>query len=874
VDEGDDGAHAPRGEGYAAGPVFGVRVAGVPVECVRELRFTRTWGRVDEVLRLSGALLAEGAELADALHDVIGSAGPERKPALVGLRRDLFAGRRPTARVLSPEVMGALPESLARRITGWLGDHDRMTAARAELAGTLTAELAEKTEALREATRRIELRQGLAQSSPILSERLDRWLEEGRPPGRQTTLRLARYLARAAMKTSPYATFTACGLGRWGPAGSAARFAGDLATVGVAEVDRSLVHACWHASLRRPGPRDGAEPRVNPTAVEEDGRVWFLGPPPAEPIRSVPASEPLRAVLAIIRSWPGATHRSIAAWLAGGRMTAAAADRLLTTLVDIGLVERRPPFHDQSADPLAGLVGWLEGVEADDAGDLIEPLRAIGRAAAAYPAGAGEDGRRWRADVDRLAVETASRLGEPGGVLASARLIHESHVFPGPVVTLPGASLRRVHDDLDRIRPLLGLLDPSLPLKVAAADFFLRAYGPGASVPFLSFYRRVHDMGPLADTPAGRAVRRFLPREPRRGHGDGRDYGDRVARLRELRRTAWEELFAAQEEAGEGGAVPVRLLRGLAESWPRFVRPPEALSVYGQLTGGPEGPRLVLNGVSSGPGRGVGRIRHLLGVAGIGPGGEPVVRGTALAEFRTDHRSNLNLRPRALRVIDYPFSRGDAGPAPSPAGLRVEYDGERGLLALRDPGGAVIRPVHRGLTSEMYLPPAQSFLVRVFGANPTALLPGWALRGGLSLPPVAAVDHSPRLTIGTVVLMRARWRMRGGCLPVPGKGEDQGAYLVRLAGWLRDQGIPREFFARVMDVRGDPGGVFGKSRKPVYVDVTNWFLLQDLVRAIGDPDRLVVLEEALPGVPDAPRYGDRGARVTEYIFDLLAEEGG
>lgn len=63
-----------------------------------------------------------------------------------------------------------------------------------------------------------------------------------------------------------------------------------------------------------------------------------------------------------------------------------------------------------------------------------------------------------------------------------------------------------------------------------------------------------------------------------------------------------------------------------------------------------------------------------------------------------------------------------------------------------------------------------------------------------------------------------------------------------------------------------------KSRKPLYVDVTNWFLLQDFVRALGHADRLVVLEEALPSLPDIPRYGEHGARVTEYIFDLAATE--
>ena len=34
----------------------------------------------------------------------------------------------------------------------------------------------------------------------------------------------------------------------------------------------------------------------------------------------------------------------------------------------------------------------------------------------------------------------------------------------------------------------------------------------------------------------------------------------------------------------------------------------------------------------------------------------------------------------------------------------------------------------------------------------------------------------------------------------------------------------------------------------------------------------MVLEEAVPAMPDVPRYGEHGSRVTEYIFDLAATE--
>lgn len=894
------GARAPRGAGYAADTIFGVRVAGIPAERVAALRFRRTWSEVDEAVRLAGRVTAEGERLADVLHALIGAGRrPELKPALVALRRDLFAGRRPRARVLTPAIMDFLPGPVAGELSAWLDDLDRLARVRAGISGLLDHELTEKTAVLRDATRLFEFRQGLAQSSPDLSERLDAWLDapDDRAPGRQTLLRLAKYLARAAMKTSPYATFAASGLGRWSPEGDAAAPARDLPAtgarrrrpgpapatddlrmVGVAEADRSVVYASWLRAARQPGLRDAVVLRVNPSAVEEDGRLWFLGHLLAEPINSLPASASLRAVLDVIRSDPGATYGAVAERLtfAGD---AATVDRLLTTLIDGGLVERCPPFSDRTADALPRLIDWMARALPEPTGEparLLASLRAIDAAVTAYALHPAERKRQWRADADRL----AEKLAPAGTGAGSPRLMHESYVLAGTAVRRPSASLRPMYDDLNHVRRFLALLDPSLPLKIALADYFLQVYGPAGSVPFLTFYRRIHDMDPQAGTGAERAVRRFLEVAPRPlGPGAGRvrdRYGPRVARLGELRRTFWKVLHAAQEKAGEGNPMPVAVLDELTASWPPFVPPATSISVYGQVMTAPDGPRLVVNGVVTGPRRGMGRIRHLLGVAGdqAADAGEPVVVDPAFAEFRVSGGSNLDLRPRVSPVIDYPFTGGDdAEPGIPPTELLVEYDGDRELLVLRGPGGSPLRPLHLGLTSEVFLPPAQSLLVRGFGANPTVMMPGWVLRGGLRYPPASAVEYAPRLTVGAVVLARARWRMRAGEFPAPAKGEDRGVYLIRLARWLGERGIPRAFFARVMEDRygyGTQGPI--KSRKPLYVDVTNWFLLQDFVRALGHPDRLVVLEEALPALPDVPRYGEHGSRVTEYIFDLAATE--
>ncbi len=109
----------------------------------------------------------------------------------------------------------------------------------------------------------------------------------------------------------------------------------------VVDLDRAVLRPLWMALSRH---AEEAETRVNPTAFEEDGRIWFLGPTATEPLLSVPATEPVKAALA----------------------------EPARALADIGLVELVPPYGEHDDDPLAKL-----GVEEDAKAirDLLAPRR-------------------------------------------------------------------------------------------------------------------------------------------------------------------------------------------------------------------------------------------------------------------------------------------------------------------------------------------------------------------------------------------------------------------------------------------------------------------------------------------------------------------
>ncbi|GAA3162355.1 hypothetical protein GCM10020001_103610 [Nonomuraea salmonea] len=329
---------------YALSPVVAVRVAGLPVAGLERMRCTRTWRLVDELADVSSRLRREGAELSEPLHEVIGgvAAGPLRA-GLVALRRAVFAGRRLGGRAVSAEVLGALPAGLAARIGAWTALRRRADELRAALPGVLAEEAREKTGVLREAVSDAGFRHGLAQGSAVLADRLEAWLG-GRPPERQEVLRLARYLARASVKTSPYATFTAGGLGRWETDGPAVATGGEPSWLVMAELDRAVLRPLWAVLTRHRRVRERARLRVNPSAADDGERVWFLSPGPGEPLSSVPATAQVRQALDWVRRRDDATL---------------AAAPGIEPLAEAGLVEYVPPYDEQGPDPMGG--SWRRG---------------------------------------------------------------------------------------------------------------------------------------------------------------------------------------------------------------------------------------------------------------------------------------------------------------------------------------------------------------------------------------------------------------------------------------------------------------------------------------------------------------------------------
>ncbi|MEV4353058.1 lantibiotic dehydratase [Nonomuraea sp. NPDC049625] len=838
------------------GPPVAVRTCGVAAAELESLRWDESYALVTRLLAETARVEADGRRLAVALGDVIGHLGASgARPALVGLRRALHTGRLPAGREWGSEAGAALPYGLRGEVEEWVRRARECAGLRARLPEVVARESLEKEERLRAAAAEPAFRRGLALAGGELAADLERWLADAaRRPKPQKLLRLAKYLVRAAVKTSPYSTFTSTGRAVWG--GAERHLEG---VVPVLEVD---------------GARTLSDDwvRVNPSVALAGGMAEFIGPPPGEALVSIGVTEAVAACLRVAEGgeW---VRRDRFAEVLGAEPAAVA--KFLDKLLTVGLLEARPddsPLPDlldgirrteRATDPstvrheLARLIAAAHACRA--AADTTKSAAPAERAAWGGAGGGGTAGGAGGADAKR-----ATRGGGRAAVVGRDRgdsgvgrpVVHEVAVCVEPVARLNPARWRGGLADLDVVRRWLAVFDAKHPMRLAVADYLTTRYGPDPAVPFLTLHR--HIQRELAGTgEAGRELRAFLGSSAAWTRPLATSALPRIRELEHLRAEARSLALDAEDPDGTCRVTPGRLAAQL-ESWPSWIAIPASSACYVQSVAD----TLVLNVVHGGHGRALRRLDHLVERAGGHP--EPPrlqdPEGAVYAEFSGDLGSTLNARPPSTRYeIDYPHS-----PGTRPPGLRLPLTDlhvtlcpDSGLPELRSKRlGRRVVPLHLGMAAEFRLPPAARFIERVFG-------PGYLLHP--SSPPLvrmgrvpSEVTRYPRVEAGRVVVQRRRWLAPGATLPVRAKGEGDAAYLTRLIAWADGYGVPHRSFVRAWpEQTGDKGQ--DKARKPLFLDLANLFLVRNFERQIRGC-AFALFEEALP---------DPGPeRVTEYLIEV------
>jgi len=816
------------------------RVSGISPATLDALRLGETRAALRAAVAAEAGLAACRAPLEALLYEAIPALDGDRvlRRAALQLKRDVHH-ERPTglAPALLDELGRRLPRDGAERLAAWRGATEVLLAARARAEATLPGELAGAAEALAAALARPEMRAALALGSQEFLEALTRRDSAKAGPGTRLARTGLAYVSRAAVKTSPFSSFTTVGVTslvgeevvRTLPLGGRrdARPARALAV--------SLLLACARDEQLAPALRYEA----NVTARVVRGRTTLLAPGYAcvdgfywrreDPVDATVVADDLRTVAAL----GVATHEEVLSALGGEDP-----HRAFTRLLEQGVIRPLAPWSESEADPARRLADVLLAHGGTRALALAERLLGFAGAAAALPAAAPAERVSLLARVRRCAHDGLALLSEiPPPWLGEAAVVYEdvaSPLDPGP---LPPP----VRTDLERAGALMRPQIVRSRLYDELVDHFAARHGAGGECrDVLGFL-----LDFLAHPGVGAAFTRMV----------AADAGAREDPAPP----------AALAPVGPGSAPPTA---GLA--YQLAARDDAALARGEHL--------LVVNQHNPGLGAMTARFSGLLDDAGLGAGLRAWIEGRFpdadphVLAYGADWNELQAQGAGGLPALHWPgeLRTGRSAPGLELDELTLRHDDARGTLDLVGPTGRPVAPVYLGSVPQyLVLGPVRLLLVL---ADPwvNASSMGKIDNPRLPLEPVPReVERHPRWADGRLVLRRELWRVPLAQWPTPETGERDLAYLHRVERWRERHGLPLEAFVTL--VRPNSALDAGK-RKPMWLAFDSLHALRRVASALAEDVVCVRVVEALPGREQHWARDEEGAPRATELISLLAWE--
>ncbi|MEU9734374.1 lantibiotic dehydratase [Streptomyces sp. NPDC048002] len=887
---------------WQPGRRFLLRVAGLPVESVRDLRCPDTARWAEQVLAAERDLTDRGGELSDLLHALMPAAdradpaeGAARR-RLLTLRRDVFNNRLPADPAAALDLLTELHPAVARRAGQWVEDRRALT----ELLGAgpdlLSTELARSRAALRGLLGEERLRHGLLLASPTLEARLGPYLRldaNARPDKRQRKVErsVLSYVYRTACKTSPFSTFTGVALGEFGEGADprlrlADRWRGKvrLNVVVLARLAELVLSApALRADLpvRLASGWGGDDRRVRyvrrwVTAGDDDAAVTFDAV--KDRLFFLRRSGTLDRLIALLGERE-LRYREVVEWLCEEHgADAELGESYVAALLQLGML--RVPCLDtdvHTPDPLTGFRESLGGLDRPWADALAAELGDAVVLLERFP-DADTPGRTALLSGVRACLERAQRLLGATETSLPQTLVYEDadagadvSIGLGSWTGADGGALRSV----ERILPAFDL---TLAQRVTFKGFFLARYGRGGRCEDL--LGLVHDFHEdFFDQYLSFSSKRvpfdakgeYVPEENWLGLAEIRtlDRGRRtfIDRMRAL--------WAAHTGTGDL-ELPAEHLDAVAAELDGLTAPFTPQSHHLQLTTEAGAPLMVLNRSYGGVSFPFSRFTHVwdepAGPGLSGPLREQTARlappGAVLAEVTGGPvTSNLNLHGR---LTDHQIvCPGEASSVPEDrriplADLHLRHDEREDRLVLRSARlDREVVPVYLGYLVPLALPETARTLLLL---SPTSLAPLDVWAGVPQGPAHRGVTRRPRVRHGDLVLARQCWSTTAASLPTLPAGTAETDVFLAWRRWRRDHGLPARVFATVA---GGPRG--GAGAKPQYVDFDSPLSLAAFEALVKSPEDRVELREMLPAENGLHVVSERGSHVAELAVETFTQ---
>ncbi|MFD5569505.1 lantibiotic dehydratase [Streptomyces cadmiisoli] len=884
---------------FSVSPEFTVRVAGLTADTMGVFGARRAGAALEEYAQLTSRTVVLADALGELLYQVIHDlADTPAKPLAVALRRAVHAGDVAKADQLVGRLGERLPRPACDEIRSWADLSRRCAVRRGELDDLLAAEAGEEIRRLRSAVAHPVFRRGLAHASPTVHRALGRWLlvPGDVVPSRKLAVSLARYVSRAAAKTSPYSLFTHIGLASFSGGREPLTLAQDNHLVGSAELALWPLGAIARLLMDRPANRDPLPVKVNPSACVHGQTLLVVGRGlRQESVLSMPLTPALERCLQLADDGMTLAELRVQLGELGGRNAdRARTDAYVDRLVSTGILQTPTPVTDQSPHHLEALRAWARQMP-DVTEETRESLDAVCVSLAAYPRDTvPETQAERRADVYRALSSLADSLGVDQVPLPRTDAFFHNVLSPAPIASAGAEAWGPVFEELDVVRRFFAAFDMGLASRLAVQSYIVERYPADQSIPFVVlchdlFEEAAQNSEEASEDPRGQRLRALaahafaLLADPA-PTGLSDSPAEAVRELGRLRLSAQEAI--AGLGTGPDGTVRIdpEWLAELAGTWEHAFRLPRSVSVYGQPFQVDGKPHLVANMLTTGWGRAANRVRRQMADAGVTvPAKTSVDRsaeGAVPVEVRGAFGNNGNVRHSATAyTVDYPDTVADR-PASEliPLGdLQLRHHGTvRSVTLSSKQLGFDVLPLHLGLMAPTLLPPAMRLLL-AFGESSVI---AYGKQNLLAFPTQATAEphgvRLPRLSLPHVTVQRACWLFTASDIPRPRPDDGPAAHPLRIRQWRIRHGVPERTFARVLSSRPSTNraNVMQKERKPGYLDFSSPVLMASFERMLADSDDrdLVVLEECLPDPSELAKSDGGPGRVTEVVLEITATD--
>jgi|GEM_PF-3214628 len=862
-----------------------VRVAGLPAEAVAPFASDLDT-KAARLRNLEADLTLAREELVAQLHTAVHDAPAGDRRLLLAVKRDSFNGRSlHRYRTRSAEIPG---------FAAMLCLEDQQAAWEADFQAAYVVQLDRERSTLTSFLANRHFMRGIAMSSSLLVEQLPRLEVPDRQEGsgrrdKRLLLSLLRYVSRAALKLSPFASLTGVGIGLVTPTSSGSEFQlvrpASWSERSHVSLHRSLLERLAHVLLHYRPFRGGLQVSLNQTldspAPEKFAFIrpalWEDTPEPpylkiVQPSRvKVGLKGPVIAWLLEKLPLVDRTYSELLSTLEAAFSQSSPEElrKTVDQLLQIGFLCFVWPWEVSDPAPEACLLKALERL-ADDEGTaaLIPPLRATVRMIAGFPQSTspGEAIEQGREQL-HATLRAAARLGGLNsgiGTVETPEWFFHEDIFVGSelpsraVAILSPSQGRGLLRDLAPLARLAELFSLRHDFLLTVAAFAADRWPDRSTLGFLDFFDGTY---PLFQefVRFDKALRRGGPLRAHIFNPMGLTV---LQELLDYRVQTLASLSGFIEDTGSEHQLQHGALQKYLDTLPAAYTRERDFCAFLQPVDDC-GTRWVLNNLLEGAGRMSSRYTTVM---------DPVARERFTSAFRARSRyagawhdgelcdlfwpggQSVNVHAyQTEKVLAMPGQTLAIDPERriSLSALRIRLRGPGRPPCLTDDRERVLLPVHLGALAFRYLPSLAKFLT-FFG-------PGEIRLCTPQREPQArnGVEIAQRHVLGTVVYRRKSWSFAVENLRSRFSGLSSPKAFSALDHWRAEHGIPkRAYLAEPI-----PRSGASPHLKPQYIDFTSCLFVELFRAALERGQEKLKLFEALPdpGVLTPAGHGGRVA---------------